>query len=493
MSNVIVYRGVYRASKSAREFSLGCRLRQILFRPTRGDLRRTGGTRISFFRIELVCYIYDSHMEAFRPYVVRLEELLDRSMRPKQDAAFPKDLDAALDGQPSAELRRQVPINVLRETGAFFTGSAMAKLAINAAGLRLTPDVKVLDPACGAGDLLVAMARLLPCSSDLSSTLRDWGRRVLALDLQANFVRATKLRLALAAIRRQSPGHRTKLPNLDELFPGVGLGSSLSEENLYKQATHILINPPFTPVDAPEACSWGSGKVNSAAVFMDTCVLRSEPGTQIIAILPDVLRSGSRYAKWRQLFEERVAIRRIKIVGQFDRHTDVDVFVVVGQIRKTHKSPTKFDWIPSEKNRALRIRDKFDVSVGAVVSYRDPHEGAWFPFIQARDLPSWEVVSAFSHHRRFSGKTFRPPFVVVRRTSRPGDKNRAVGTVIRGRDRIAVENHLLVLRPRDRRVASCEMLLAVLKEKEANEFLDRRIRCRHLTVSALSDLPWSGQ
>jgi hypothetical protein len=432
-------------------------------------------------------------MEAFRPYVARLEELFGRSMRPERDAAFPKDLDAALDGQPSAELRRQVPIDILRKTGAFFTGSALAKLAITAAGLRLATDVRVLDPACGAGDLLVAFVGHLPCSSDLKSTLQDWGQQVLALDVQQDFVRATKLRLALAAIRRQSPASRKKLPSVDDLFPGIRLGSSLVEENIYKQATHILINPPFTPVDAPEACAWGSGKVNSAAVFMDACISRSEPDTQIIAILPDVLRSGSRYAKWRHLFEKRVALKKIQIIGQFDRHTDVDVFVVVGQIRKKPTSESRFDWVPREQSGGVRVSDKFEVSVGAVVSYRDPHEGAWFPFIQARDLPSWEVVSAFCHHRRFNGKTFRPPFVVVRRTSRPGDKNRAVGTVIRGRGRIAVENHLLVLRPKDRTVASCNRLLAVLKDKEANEFLDRRIRCRHLTVPALSDLQWGGQ
>ncbi len=411
-------------------------------------------------------------------------------MRPERDAAFPKDLDAALDGQPSAELRRQIPIDVLRATGAFFTGSAMAKLAITAGGLRLTPDVKVLDPACGVGDLLVAFVGRLPCSSDLKSTLWEWGQQVLALDVQPGFVRATKLRLALAAIRRQLPAPRKKLPSLDDLFPGISLGSSLIEEDVYKQATHILINPPFTSVDAPEACAWGSGKVNSAAIFMDACMSRSEPGTQIIAILPDVLRSGSRYAKWRHLFEDRVAIRKIQIIGRFDRHTDVDVFVVVGQVRKKPTSTPRFDWIPREQKGGLRVSDKFEVSVGAVVSYRDPNEGAWFPFIRARDLPSWEVVSAFSHHRRFNGTTFRPPFVVVRRTSRPDDKYRAVGTVIRGRGRVAVENHLLVLRPKDRTVVSCDRLLAVLKDKEANEFLNRRIRCRHLTVSALRDLPW---
>ena len=208
-------------------------------------------------RIEHVCYIYVLTMEAFRPYVARLEELLGRSMRPQRDVAFPKDLDAALDGQPSAELRRQVPIDVLRGNGAFFTGSAMAKLAITAAGLHYTAEVKVLDPACGAGDLLVAMVSHLPCSSDLSSTLRDWGQQVLALDLQPDFVRATKLRLALAAIRRQSQRLARNCPSLDELFPGIGLGSSLVEEDVYKQATHILINPPFTPVDAPDDLRMG--------------------------------------------------------------------------------------------------------------------------------------------------------------------------------------------------------------------------------------------
>jgi hypothetical protein len=64
-------------------------------------------------------------MEASRPYVARLEELLGRSMHPEEDASLAKDLDAALDGQPSVELRQQVPIDVLREAGAFFAGSAI--------------------------------------------------------------------------------------------------------------------------------------------------------------------------------------------------------------------------------------------------------------------------------------------------------------------------------------------------------------------------------
>lgn len=432
-------------------------------------------------------------MKAFRPYVTRLEELLARSTRLPTDSGLVNDVEAALDGQPSAELRRRVSLGRLRATGAFFTGSALAQRAIATGSLQLTPDAIIFDPACGAGDLLVALAAHLRCSSDLQSTLNDWGSRVLARDLQPDFVRATKLRLALAAIRRQSPTYAFRLPNVDQLFPKVGHGSSLTDEQVYKEASHIIINPPFTSVDAPEDCPWGAGKVNSAALFMDICASAAEVGTHIIAILPDVLRSGSRYEKWRKLFEQRVHLKNIEIIGRFDRNTDVDVFVAVGQIRKKVAATTRFDWIPCAEEDGKCIRDKFDVSVGAVVSYRDPHLGHWYPFVQARDLPSWKVVSVIAHHRRFKGTTFKPPFVVVRRTSRPGDKNRAVGTVVSGRGRVAVENHLLVLRPKDGTVATCRQLLTLLQESETNESLDQRIRCRHLTVSALADLRWRAE
>jgi hypothetical protein len=247
-------------------------------------------------------------------------------------------------------------------------------------------------------------------------------------------------------------------------------------------------------VNAPKECCWGAGKVNSAAVFVDTCVANAEPRTRVIAILPDVLRSGSRYEKWRRFFEQRVALTKIEIIGRFDRHTDVDVFVAVGEVRKKvgtkTRATTRVPLVHCEQVRGKRIKDKFNVSVGAVVSYRDPHRGSWYPFIQARGLPSWEVVTVDSHHRRFEGTTFSPPFVVVRRTSRPGDGKRAVGTVVRGRRRIAVENHLIVLCPKNRSMEACKKLMTLLQERETSKLLDRRIRCRHLTVSALSDLPW---
>ena len=100
------------------------------------------------------------------------------------------------------------------------------------------------------------------------------------------------------------------------------------------------------------------------------------------------------------------------------------------------------------------------------------------------------MVREVSNNRRFEGRVFSPPFVVVRRTSRPGDKHRALGTIINNARPVAVENHLLVLLPKDGTVKACRELLRVLRKPQTTQWLDQYIRCRHLTVSALADLPW---
>ena len=100
------------------------------------------------------------------------------------------------------------------------------------------------------------------------------------------------------------------------------------------------------------------------------------------------------------------------------------------------------------------------------------------------------IFDSLTNNRKYTGRTFQPPFVVVRRTSRPDDKFRAVATVIVGHELVAVENHLMVLLPKDNKLSSCKKLLSVLKSEETNKWLNERIRCRHLTVNALKNVPW---
>lgn len=88
------------------------------------------------------------------------------------------------------------------------------------------------------------------------------------------------------------------------------------------------------------------------------------------------------------------------------------------------------------------------------------------------------------------GATHSPPFVTIRRTSKSGSRYRCVGTLVTGKGRIAVENHLIVALPRDGTVETCRKLLELLRSDMATQWMNRRICCRHLTVSSVEDLPW---
>jgi hypothetical protein len=137
------------------------------------------------------------------------------------------------------------------------------------------------------------------------------------------------------------------------------------------------------------------------------------------------------------------------------------------------------------------IADFFDVHVGRVVPHRDKETGPCHPYIHARCVPTWTVMRNFSETRSHEGRVYEPPFVIIRRTSRPGHPYRAAATVIAGDRQVAVENHLIVCEPRDRKLSTCKELMRQLKTQRVNDFLDSRIRCRHLTVGAVATIPFT--
>jgi hypothetical protein len=98
-------------------------------------------------------------------------------------------------------------------------------------------------------------------------------------------------------------------------------------------------------------------------------------------------------------------------------------------------------------------------------------------------------VTRISEKRRHEGLAYKPPFVVLRRTSRPGHPYRAAATVILGTKPVAVENHLIVCEPHDKSAETCRALMKQLHTQRVNDFLDQRIRCRHLTVGAVAAIP----
>ena len=392
--------------------------------------------------------------------------------------------------QVEQHLRSLIPIEELRDAGSFFTGDDMADEAAEYFGASISGKSLIVDPACGAGNLLIASSKKLPiikCS--LRKTLAVWGRCLAGMDLFDVFVEATKLRLILEAVSRGARPDILDIDEAKELFPQIQEADAFDHGIALKRATHVIINPPYHKMPASDLCAWADGKINAAAKFMDLVAANATQGTYVSAILPDVLRSGSRYEKWRTLISSKLKCSVLS-AGRFDSNTDVDVFLFNGQAASSGSTP---DWLGVE-HCARTIGDYFDISIGPVVPYRDKQAGVSSPYIHPRQLPLWEEVRVqeIKETWNYVGTLKKPPFVAVRRTSSPSDTYRAGGTLIKGRQKIAVENHLIVVRPKSGRVGDCRKLLRVLQNNKTNDFLNQRIRCRHLTVSAVKEIPWIG-
>jgi hypothetical protein len=405
------------------------------------------------------------------------------------------DVQSALNGQAAEQLRVLVPRTVRRAEGAFFTGSEVRERL----ELLLEDSPSFWDPACGAGDLLLAAAGKLPLGSSMEDTLRQWGNSLHGGDLQPSFVQTARIRLFLLAAAR----HKERGDSIDiDVRAGTKLLKAIKVANAYAQFERhrsysgtVLLNPPFGSVKAPPGCSWSSGSVSQAALMTLAAASKLAIGQQLVAILPDVLRSGSRYARWRSSIEAVLDLRHIDLYGQFDDHTDIDVFLLSGRRRRRSVAGSRASslWWPDQEATST-VNDNFTVSVGTVVDNRDPHSGPSVPFLTARDLGDASRTGEPRRSRNFSGRLFMPPFVAVRRTSRPGlragGSARAAGTLVTGNREIAVDNHIIAVKPRDGSIDECFKLIDVLNSEDTSVWLDSRIRCRHLTVGVIRAIPW---
>lgn len=387
-------------------------------------------------------------------------------------------------------LRSVLSIEDMRQAGTFFTGDELATEVVRGFSKPITNQSVILDPTCGAGNLLIACSRQLDVYELLSDTLQEWGRVLRGYDLYSSLVELTKLHLVLEAVNRGCRSDCSVGEALELLIGIESLNTMASSKVQVGDVTHVIMNPPFSIWASPKRDFWRKGKVNAAAVIFEHFLNILPAECEISAIFPEVLRSGSRYNDWRNFVDSRI-VGKIQIVGRFNAKTDVDVFTLQGRLCL---SDQVLDWhIEGVVGGIIPIADYFDVSVGRLVAYRDPEEGESYPYIHPKNVPLWKTVRQFSERRRFRGTVIKPPFVVIRRTSSPTDRFRASGAIIVGRELVAVENHLIIIKPKSNTIAACKMLLQVLKSSQTNEFLNDRIRCRHLTVGAVKQIPYMKQ
>lgn len=398
-----------------------------------------------------------------------------------------------VEGEADIAVEKLVPYETRSEQGIFFTADDITTKLVNLLSAEIAAEKTFFDPSCGAGNLLLGIAKTYPIKKTLDRTIEYWGRKFGGCDLHDSFVVAAKLRLiALAAIRHG-------LPSISESQLSVFLACFDSfytcdylERNIGGEFDCVIANPPFGHVLASDQNKWSSGKTQLAAVFVDKVLTTGKLGQKLVAILPDVLRSGSRYERWRAKLEKETNNGLVDLHGRFSKSVDVDVFIL-SLVKQYSSLAREIQWIPLAIDEAdsVTVGDLFVVRVGPVVPHRLDEGEEAFPFLCAKNAPAFGV--AFPKETiKFSGTKFVPPFVVVRRTSNPCDKNRLITTLVKGAEPVAVENHLIVMKPLKGGVASCLRLIRALKDPRVTSRLNDVIRCRHLTTKSVSSMVLQG-
>ena len=385
-----------------------------------------------------------------------------------------------LNGHAAHSIDRMLSRERRRKDGIFFSGESWSQRLLSCVGD--TEIVRWCDPAAGTGDLLLQAARLLPLKRTLAQTLRHWSHRLVAGEKNAVFLDVAWQRIrALAVLRHfERDGHLAKLaPSLrpDSFVAGDALATPVGG---IRATDCIIMNPPYTHSTTPAWCQTSSGRISTAALFLERYLTDAPSGTRIVALLPDVIRSGTRYRALREHIYNHAAVDIFSPQGAFSADADVDVSILACTVGTSSKN------IGSQTTETT-VGDRFQVRVGNVVPYRTPRDGPAKRYLTARGLPENGILSSPVSRATFAAPVFRAPFVVVRRTSSPGDRIRTRATLVRDGEYL-VENHLIVCTPSQPEV-DCESLLRLFADSRTNDWMNERIRCRHLTTAAVNELP----
>lgn len=401
-------------------------------------------------------------------------------------------LPRLLDGAATDAARTLLPLAFRQQHGIFFSGHELAGRVASPLHRELADGATVFDPACGAGDLLIAAARHLPLQRSIADTLATWTNTIGGADIHQEFVLAARMRLLLLArLRHTERGDADCSIALEPwMFANVECADYLANGALGSDYSCVVANPPFGDSVAPAGCTWSSGKTQLAAVFLEQVLSRARSGQRISAILPDVLRSGTRYGRWRQRIESLTSGGTIAPYGRFDPNTDVDVFLL--DLHAGTTDGAREDLWPQFQAPAgvTKLGELFEVRIGPVVPHRHKNTGQWAPYLCAKTAPAFSEVEPTSK-KRFAGPLIAPPFVAIRRTSNPADERRLVPTIVTGTRPVAVENHLIALIPKSGQLSACKQLYADLLHPETRVWIDNAIRCRHLTKKVLVEMPIS--
>ncbi|WP_155273608.1 hypothetical protein [Xanthomonas arboricola] len=379
-----------------------------------------------------------------------------------------------------------------REQGVFFSGDAWAQRMINLVDVSRWQ--RIIDPSAGIGDLLIAVAHRLPLGGTLGATLESWSRILCAVDLRASFLDIAWARIRAVAINRHAKlkDHEFSLSLNNKLLSEMPLSFKVADVMNFdfelKQGDCIVMNPPYQRMQAPENSIVGTGLRTAAGLHLEKLIKQAPPGVGIVALIPDVIRSGSSYRKFRLKIERLLDVKMLESVGHFGDSADVDVAILVG-VTKAEAVSQLAPLVSSEEKPAITLEDVASIGVGPVVPHRTGENGNCVGYITTRNVPIDAEILHPSEFATYNCRLEQAPFLVVRRTSSPSDRRRARASLIRGNGLWLVENHLIIVRPKTPTIVECRRIHASLSDPRSDIWLNQKIRCRHLTVSVMKSLP----
>jgi hypothetical protein len=381
-----------------------------------------------------------------------------------------------------------IPRTARREYGVFFSGRSWARLL--ASQIQVDAWQRYIDPHVGIGDLLLEVCKSLPLERTVKRTLTSWSNRLLAIDLRPSFLRIAWARMqALALLRHRGDGMKSEDVHLLErrLPRGFRVANLMTTGLQLRPRDCVLMNPPYQLAQSPVGSFVGTGLRSAAALHLERVLTNCPDGVAIVALVPDVLRSGTSYKNFRKELARRLRIKRFEGFGRFDASADVDVAMLVGTTRNV---PERSKLSPRRARTNNSVGSKFTVSVGPVVPHRTPLDGISRPYLTTANAPTWREVRRINVQANYNCRAIPGPFVLVRRTSSPSDKQRARATLIHSHQEILVENHLVVCTPIDGSISTCRALMKVLSHQKTSNWLNKKIRCRHLTTEVIASIPW---
>lgn len=402
-----------------------------------------------------------------------------------------REIESLINGTNAKAISKFLDSTFRKKQGIFFTSEHLAEKVAKRLKNELQQGKSICDPACGAGDLFLACIKYMPQKETIAKTLSYWSSNIFGQDLASDFVRSAQARLVLSSIYRSSfEKKRILVTNKKSFFQNITINDFFNDSSIIQKADCIVTNPPYGNVDLTGKVSWANGKGQLSALFLDQIIHASKDGQRVVAILPDVLRSGSRYRKWRTFINSNATNLNTETYGKFNNEADVDVFILDFIVSKNcfSKKLTTFDTQGSTKDITPKMSDFFNISVGPVVPHRDEQIGSISPYLDTSTAKLWIEVTP-KNKKKYKCTLKKPPFIALRRTSSPRDKPRLKVSIIKGTESVAVENHLIVMAPKDGKLKTCRKFLRIAKGVEANDWINQKIRCRHLTVSAIREMP----